>query len=158
MEKFSYEANGYNRNQVNQFVEEVITQTEGIIKRCKEQKNEIENLRQELEHYKNIETSLKDAIIRAEEAGDNIKRMAREESEMIVTDAKHNASRIVNEALLKAEKIEVQSERLQNNIKIFKRKLKLIVEQQMEVVDEIEVVIDNSYFFCYNMSQLKGMV
>ena len=70
MEKFSYEANGYNRNQVNQFVEEVITQTEGIIKRCKEQKNEIENLRQELEHYKNIETSLKDAIIRAEEAGD----------------------------------------------------------------------------------------
>lgn len=140
MEKFSYEANGYNRNQVNQFVEEVITQTEGIIKRCKEQKNEIENLRQELEHYKNIETSLKDAIIRAEEAGDNIKRMAREEYEMIVTDAKHNASRIVNEALLKAEKIEVQSERLQNNIKIFKRKLKLIVEQQMEVVDEIEVL------------------
>ena len=140
MEKNSYEANGYNRNQVNQFVEEVITQTEGIIKRCKEQKNEIENLRQELEHYKNIETSLKDAIIRAEEAGDNIKRMAREESEMIVTDAKHNASRIVNEALLKAEKIEVQSERLQNNIKIFKRKLKLIVEQQMEVVDEIEVL------------------
>ena len=140
MEKFSYEANGYNRNQVNQFVEEVITQTEGIIKRCTEQKNEIENLRQELEHYKNIETSLKDAIIRAEEAGDNIKRMAREESEMIVTDAKHNASRIVNEALLKAEKIEVQSERLQNNIKIFKRKLKLIVEQQMEVVDEIEVL------------------
>ena len=140
MEKFNYEANGYNRNQVNQFVEEVITQTEGIIKRCKEQKNEIENLRQELEHYKNIETSLKDAIIRAEEAGDNIKRMAREESEMIVTDAKHNASRIVNEALLKAEKIEVQSERLQNNIKIFKRKLKLIVEQQMEVVDEIEVL------------------
>ena len=29
---------------------------------------------------------------------------------------------------------------LQNNIKIFKRKLKLIVEQQMEVVDEIEVL------------------
>ena len=140
MEKFSYEANGYNRNQVNQFVEEVITQTEGIIKRCKEQKNEIENLRQELEHYKNIETSMKDAIILAEEAGDNIKRMAREESEMIVTDAKHNASRIVNEALLKAEKIEVQSERMQNNIKIFKRKLKLIIEQQMEVVDEIEVL------------------
>ena len=31
MEKFSYEANGYNRSEVNKFVEEVITQTEGII-------------------------------------------------------------------------------------------------------------------------------
>ena len=140
MEEGSYETNGYNRNQVNQFVEEVITQTEGIITRCKEQKKEIESLKRELEHYKNIETSLKDAIIRAEEAGDNIKRMAREESEMIITDAKHNASRIVNEALLKADKIETQSERLQNNIKIFKRKLKLIIEQQMEVVEEIEVL------------------
>lgn len=140
MEKFSYEANGYNRKQINQFVEEVITQTEGIITKCKEQRTEIEKLKQELEHYKNIETSLKDAIIRAEEAGDNIKRMAREESDMIVTDAKYNASRIVNEALLKAEKIESQSERLQNNIKIFKRKLKLIIEQQMEVVEEIEVL------------------
>ena len=140
MEKFSYEANGYNRKQINQFVEEVITQTDGIITKCKEQRTEIEKLKQELEHYKNIETSLKDAIIRAEEAGDNIKRMAREESDMIVTDAKYNASRIVNEALLKAEKIESQSERLQNNIKIFKRKLKLIIEQQMEVVEEIEVL------------------
>lgn len=140
MEKFSYEANGYNRREVNEFVGEVITQTEDIIKRCKSQKNEIEKLKDELNHYKNIENSLRDAIVRAEEAGDNIKRMAREESNMIVTDAKNNASRIVNEALLKAEKIEVKRETLENNMKIFKRKLKLIMEQQMEVVNEIEVL------------------
>ena len=66
--------------------------------------------------------------------------MAREESNMIVTDAKNNASRIVNEALLRAEKIEIKAETLENNIKIFKRKLKLIMEQQMAVVEEIEVL------------------
>ena len=140
MEKFNYETNGYNRREVNIFVNEVITQTEGIIVRCKEQKKEIEKLKEELQHYKNMELSLKDAIIRAEEAGDNIKRMAREESNMIITDAKNNASRIVNEALLRAEKIEIKSENLENNMKIFKRKLKLIMEQQMAVVEEIEVL------------------
>lgn len=140
MEKFSYEANGYNRSEVNKFVEEVITQTEGIISKCKSQRTEIENLRNELAHYRNLEASLKDAIIRAEETGDNIKRMAREESNMIITDAKHNASRIVNESLLKAEKIEVKAENIENNMKIFKRKLKLILEQQMAVVEEIEVL------------------
>ena len=119
MEKFSYETNGYNRREVNNFVNEVITQTEGIVKKCKEQRNEIEKLKEELKHYRNLESSLKDAIIRAEEAGDNIKRMAREESNMIVTDAKNNASRIVNEALLRAEKIEIKAETLENNIKIF---------------------------------------
>lgn len=140
MEKFSYETNGYNRREVNNFVDEVITQTEGIVKKCKEQRNEIEKLKEELKHYRNLESSLKDAIIRAEEAGDNIKRMAREESNMIVTDAKNNASRIVNEALLRAEKIEIKAETLENNMKIFKRKLKLIMEQQMAVVEEIEVL------------------
>lgn len=140
MEKFSYETNGYNRSEVNKFVEEVITQTEGIISKCKSQKKEIESLRQELDRYRNMEVSLKDAIIRAEEAGDNIKKMAREESNMIIVDAKHNASRIVNEALLKAEKIEVKAETIENNMKIFKRKLKLIMEQQMAVVEEIEIL------------------
>ena len=80
------------------------------------------------------------AIMKAEETGDNIKRMARQESEIIVSDAKHNASRIVNEALLKAEKIENNAEILEKNMKIFKRKLKLIMEQQMAVVEEIEVL------------------
>ncbi len=140
MEKFSYEANGYNRKEVNQFVSDVITQTEGIITRCKKQNAELEKLKAELEHYKNLEDTLKVAIMKAEETGDNIKRMALEESQMIVTDAKHNASRIVNEALLKAEKIENNAAILEKNMKIFKRKLKVIMEQQMAVVDEIEVL------------------
>ena len=58
MEKFSYEANGYNRVEVNQFVSDVITQTEGIIKRCREQRSDIEKLKAELEHYRNLEKTL----------------------------------------------------------------------------------------------------
>ena len=140
MEKFSYEANGYNRREVNQFISDVIDQTEGIITKCKMQSAEIEKMRVELEHYKALEDTLKVAIIKAEETSDNIKRVAREESEIISTDAKHNASRIVNEALLRAEKIEQRADILENNMRIFKRKLKLIMEQQMAVVEEIEVL------------------
>ena len=140
MEKFSYEANGYNRQEVNQFVSDVIAQTEGIIKKCRAQGEAVEKLKEELEHYKKMENTLQTAIIKAEETGDNIKRMAREEREMIVQDAKNNASRIVNEALLKAEKIENHAENLEKNMKIFKRKLKVIMEQQMAVVDEIELL------------------
>lgn len=140
MEKFSYEDNGYSRREVNQFISDVITQTEGIITRCKVQQVEIEKLKAEIEHYKTLENTLKTAIIKAEETSDNIKRMAREESAMIITDAKHNASRIVNEALLRAEKIENNADILEKNMKIFKKKLRVIMEQQMAVVEEIEVL------------------
>ena len=59
---------------------------------------------------------------------------------MIIRDAKNNASRIVNEALLKAEKIEIQADTLERNMRIFKKKLKAIMEQQMAVVEEIEIL------------------
>ena len=140
MEKFSYETNGYNRSEVNQFVSDVISETEGIITRVKSQRDEIEKLKKELEHYKDLESTLNKAIIKAEETSDNIKKMAREESNMIIDNAKHNASRIVNEALIKAEKIENNSYTVQRNMKIFKRKLKILMEQQQAVVDEIEIL------------------
>ncbi len=140
MEKFSYETNGYNRDEVNKFINDVIVQTENIVSRCRKQRDEIESLKKELEHYRNLEKSLNMAILKAEETGDNIKRMARDEAEMIIGDAKGNASRIVNESLLRAEKIENRADILERNLKIFKRKLRIIVEQQMAVVDEIEVL------------------
>ena len=140
MEKFSYETNGYNREEVNRFISDVIVQTESIVSRCKKQNEEIESLKRELEHYKNLEKTLNMAILKAEETGDNIKRMARTEAEMIIGDAKGNASRIVNESLLRAEKIENKADILEKNLKIFKRKLKIIMEQQMAVVEEIEVL------------------
>lgn len=140
MEKFSYETNGYNRDEVNKFINDVIVQTENIVSRCRKQRDEIESLKKELEHYRNLEKSLNMAILKAEETGDNIKRMARNEAEMIIGDAKGNASRIVNESLLRAEKIENRADVLERNLKIFKRKLRIIVEQQMAVVDEIEVL------------------
>ena len=140
MEKFSYETNGYNRNEVNQFISDVIRETEGIISKVRAQSSEIEELKKELEHYKNIENALNNAVMKADEAQADITRLAQEESDLIVREAKINASRIVNDALLKAEKIENERETLERNIKIFKKKLKLIIEQQLAVVDEIEVL------------------
>ena len=138
MEKFSYEVNGYNRGEVNKFVDDVIMHTEGIIKRVKSQAEEINILKRDIERYKKIEETLKSSLYRAEEASNNIKKQALEERNMIIDDAKKNASRIVNDALLRAEKIEIKADTLERNVKIFKKKLRLIVEQQLAVVEEIE--------------------
>ena len=140
MEKFSYETNGYNRSEVNSFINDVIRETEGIISKVRQQSTEIEELRKELEHYKKLESALNNAVMRADETGNDIKRLAREESDLIIREAKTNASRIVNDALLRAEKLENERETLERNMKIFKRKLKLIIEQQLAVVDEIEIL------------------
>lgn len=140
LEKFSHEANGYSRSEVNQFISNVITETEDIVLRCQSQRDEIIELKKQLEHYKNIEDTLKVAIMRAEKMSDDIKRMANRESEAIINQAKENASKIVNEALLRANDIDKNTEQLKKNIDVFKKKLRLILKQQLKVVDEIELL------------------
>ena len=138
MEKFSYETNGYNRTEVNDFITDVINKTEGIVEKVKSQEIEIKHLQDELQHYRNIEDTLKSAIIKAEEIGDNITKLAREESDIIISDAKNNASRIINEALIKVQRLENHTEILEKKIKINKSKLKLLMEQQLAMIDEID--------------------
>ena len=138
VEKFSCEENGYNKEEVNKFVDDVIIHTEAVINRVRNQQDEIKGLKKELEHYKKIEETLKSALLNAEKASNDIKQNAIEESKIIITDAKRNASHIINDALIRAEKIEIKADTLERNIITFKRKLKLIVEQQLAVVEDIE--------------------
>ena len=138
MDKFNYEANGYNRKEVNKFIDDVIVHTENIIKRVKTQQQEIDSLKQEINRYRKNEEVLRNSLYKAEEVSSNIKKQALDERNTIIDDAKKNASRIVNDALLRAERIEIKADTLERNVKIFKKKLRLIVEQQLAVVDEIE--------------------
>ena len=147
MEKFNYEANGYNRREVNNFIQDVINQTSGIVKKYSEQKDtikdqqdEIDNLKAKLEYYMGIESKLKESIERERINSNQMKVLAKREAELIVDDAKNNASRIVNESLLKAEKTEMEAEALKRNINIFKKKLRGIIETQLSLVDDIEKV------------------
>lgn len=140
MDKFSLETNGYSRSEVNKFIDDVITNTESMIKRVKSQQIEISNLKEELVKYKKMEDTLKGSMYKATEASNNIKKQAIDEGKIIVEEARKNASRIVNDALLRAEKIEMKADILERNVRIFKRKLKLVIEQQLAVVDEIEIL------------------
>ena len=138
MDKFKIEQNGYSVSEVNKFVNDVISQTESMLEKMKAQKSEIDRLNRELEKYQNIEKNLQNALYKSEEQAQNIRKSAYEEKEAIINDARLNASRIVNDALLRAEKAEIKADTLERNTRIFKKKLRLIVEQQLSVVDEIE--------------------
>lgn len=138
MEKFSTSFTGYKKEEVNAFVADVIKQVESMIGDMKAKDVEIEQLKQSLEKYKNMEQTFNKALLMAEDASNQIRRLARDESATIIADARKNASRIVNEALIQAEKTQAESAQLKRNIITFKRRLRTILESQLELVDDIE--------------------
>ena len=137
MRKFSTSLSGYNKIEVNNFVKEVTGEYESMLAKLKKQDEEIENLKKELVKYQNMENTLNRALVVAEDASNQIKRVARDEAKGVIEDAKRNASRIVNDALLKADKIEQDAETLKRRVVIFKRRLKSVVDEQMEFIDSI---------------------
>ena len=138
MEKFSTSFTGYKKEEVNAFVADVIKQVESMIGDMKAKDVEIEQLKQSLEKYKNMEQTFNKALLMAEDTSNQIRRLARDESATIIADARKNATRIVNEALIQAEKTQAESAQLKRNIITFKRRLRTILESQLDLVDDIE--------------------
>jgi cell division initiation protein len=137
MKKFSTSLNGYNKEEVNQFILNVAKEYESMLNKLKSQDEEIENLKNNLVRYQDLEATLNKTILIAEDTSNQIKRMARDESKTIIDEAKRNASRIVNEALVRCEELERDAEELRRRVIVFKRKFKQAVEAEVEVIDEI---------------------
>ncbi len=137
MRKFNSSINGYNKLEVNNFVNEVTSEYESMLSKLKKQDEDILNLKKELERYKNMENTLNRAIMVAEDASNQIKKVARDEAKGVIEDARRNASRIVNDALLKADKVEQDAELLKRRVTIFKRRLRSVVDEEIEFIDSI---------------------
>lgn len=130
---FSNDNFGYNKEEVNSFVDYVIKKTEDNILTIKKQNDEIEYLKKELDRLKKLEDSYNYVQKQIEEN-------AKYEASLIIKQAKDNASLIVNDALLKAEKLEKEHEHLKESIKSYKRKTKSIIKEQLELLEDIEIL------------------
>ena len=138
MDKFNTGLAGYKKEEVNKFVSDVVKQVEIMLADLKTKDIEITELKKSLEHYKNMENTFNRAILIAEDASNQIKRIARDEGVSLIEEAKKNASRIVNDALIQAEKTQTETAQLKRNIITFKRRLRNIIESQLDLVDDID--------------------
>ncbi len=155
MEKFTRVMRGYDPDEVNNFLDQIIKRVEKMIadidaknklivdkndeiRKLKLKLEETTALKEKLEQYERMENTLNRAIIMAQKTSDQLKIAAHHESEIILDDAKKNASRIVNDALIKAEKIENDAEMTKRNINVLKRRLKSIIESQLDIINDID--------------------
>ena len=137
MKKFSKSFSGYNTHEVNAFVDDVVKNVDEMLQKMKAKDMEIDRLTKELEHYKSMDATLNRAIVMAEESSKKYRESSLNESDLIITEAKKNANRIINDALTKAEHIEEEFQRMRRNIITYKRRIKGLIDQQAELIDDL---------------------
>lgn len=150
MKKFDTVFRGYDKQQVQAFLDDIIKNYEQLLRKSQKTQEDNIKLNEQLKYYQNIEDRMNRAIYTAESAGDQIKRNARKEAEMLVTEARHNASRIINDALLKAEKAQNHADQLKRNTNTLKKRLRQIIQNQLDVIEEMDRVDFDSVDDRYN--------
>jgi len=141
MKRFSIVEQGYDIDEVNRFIDIVIGRLEKLNTENTTLMAKIEKINQ-----KNSEPSMVDAqklekaILAVQETSDKIREIAKQEANLIVEEAKNNANSIVHEALIKSEKIEHERMILEKNMRIYKERVKSLLETQLKIADDLDEV------------------
>jgi cell division initiation protein len=126
---------GYDEDEVNEFLDQVIKDYELIIREKKEMEEKLNEMNSRLGHFTNIEETLNKSIVIAQEAGEEVRRNAQKEAKLIVKEAEKNADRIINESLSKARKIALEIEELKKQSKVFRTRFKMLIEAQLDMLN-----------------------
>ncbi|WP_240375202.1 DivIVA domain-containing protein [Bacillus piscicola] len=125
---------GYDEDEVNEFLDQVIKDYETVIREKSELFSKVDELEERLEHFSNIEETLNKSILIAQESAEEVRRNARKEAQLIIKESEKNADRIINDALNKSRKIELEIEELKKQASVYRMRFKMLIEAQMEML------------------------
>ena len=147
--KFSKQMmNGYNVEEVDEFLDEIMQDYEKNYKELASTKSKIDELETALQHYKNIEATLQNTLVMAQSTAEEVKNVAKQQAEQILAEAKSEAEELTKnskEGVAKAlEEIAQQTkikEQQFNEVKkqfdVYKAKMEALLISQSEIIKEI---------------------
>lgn len=134
MKRFSIVNNGYNIEEVNNFIDIVIKKLEKLSEDNNNYLAQLESLKKQTNQ--NVDIKVAKALVAAQETTDKMKELAKAEAELIIKEAKDNASAIVQEALINAQKTEQEYELLKKKYNVYKSKVKSMINAQLELLTD----------------------
>ena len=142
--EFANKFRGYDEDEVNEFLEQIMKDFENVLEENKTLKSNLKQSEEQISHFNSIEQTLQKSILIAQEAAEDVRRNSMKESKLIVKEAEKNADRIVNEALSRARRISVEIEDLKKQSKVFRTRFKMLIEAQLDLIqsDDWDVLLE----------------
>lgn len=133
--EFGRSFRGYDEDEVNEFLDQVIKDYEGLLRDKKSLEDRVALLNERLSHFETLEESLSKSILVAQETSEEVKSHARKEAQLIIKEAEKNADRIVNEALNRSREISLELENLQKQASVYRARFRSLIQAQLELLD-----------------------
>ena len=101
--KFKTAVRGFDKSQVTAMIEEASAGYEDALRENERLRQELARLEGALQQYRDLETGLKSALVTAQQAADDVRRVAQQAGDDTRQSAQQDAARILREAEVQAE-------------------------------------------------------
>src|SRR5699024_7074469 len=103
--EFNVKMRGYDQDQVNDFLDQIIKDYEAALKQKDDLQTELKASEEKVTYFNQLKDALNQSIIVAQEAADKVKTNAQKEADIINQEAQKNAQNMLNEATEKSNRI-----------------------------------------------------
>lgn len=129
--------NGYNVDEVDEFLDEVTLDYEKLYKENAELKKNADELNLGMGKYKNLETTLQNTLIMAQSAADEVKNAARQQADQIIKDAEFSVRSRVDDLTNQISLKERELTELKKQLDVYKAKVESLLIAQLELLKDI---------------------
>ena len=126
---------GFDRDQVNSFLEQVASEYEQLIRQNDEYAGTLRSLEEQLEHYRKIEKVLNDTLITAQKATDDARLNAQKEAELIIREAQLRAEKYEEKSRQNVATLESEIISLRTQRDSFLTRLRSMLKDQLALVE-----------------------
>ncbi|MGY3724566.1 cell division initiation protein [Granulicatella balaenopterae] len=129
---------GYDPEEVNDFLDEVIIAMEELTRQNKDLEKRAKFNEEKIEYFNSIQETLNKSIIVAQEAADRLKENARKDAEIIIFEAEKAADQMLKNAADTATDINRETDSLKKATRVFRQRLQIMVQSQLEMIKNEE--------------------
>ena len=130
--------NGYNVDEVDDFLDEITVDYEKLYKENTELRAEIERSKSDLEKYKNIEQTLQNTLVMAQKTADDIKNNAQDEADSIIRNARSKMQESVDELTKESETRKREFAETKKQFDIYRAKMEALLISQLELLKDMK--------------------
>lgn len=134
--EFKKSLRGYDPDEVDEFLDEVIKDYEFLYKDNLNLKDQIENFQENISRYRDLEDTLHNTMILAQQTAEEVKKNSEKEAELIIRNAKQRSEEIIADAKDKIVELKNEYKELQKTAQQFKAQFKGFLIAQLELIEE----------------------
>ena len=133
--EFKKTLQGYDRNEVNEFLDEIIEALEDEAQARAALEGEIGDLRERISHFKAMEESLQSTLLLAQRTADEVKAAAHKEADLIKQEARIIAEREISSLADRIEEQRREAQRHQDSAEKAKSELRSLLMSHLSLIE-----------------------